>query len=395
LKVIIVDDTLVSWAGHSAEYDFAILNELAKRQIECQIFGQKNISQFKDWAAKVKAAFRHTSGKVLFQGKILPRFIFKIKGVCFTNFSHLFDLLRRVTACVKNNDLLLICDFSSRTSLAYALWLFYLSALRRRLGVVIMVHGVPRYYGSWRLLKLLGRLHRLTLAALNQPVADLCAKQTSLECLVFPIPQTRLLPDSSGCEKISTGQVALAYLGVAIVEKGFDVLVDEISLLQDMFTAKRITLTIQCNIISASPILEAARDKLLSLVKSIAGLKIIEGELPEEEFFNVLNAADILLFPYQPEVYKYIQSAIFTQALTLGKVAICTAGSLAAGELQKYGSGLIYEYGVNGSLAKTIRQAVSNFEAMQEEAKIKRPLYYQIHNPRRYVDLLLGQRILV
>lgn len=394
MKVIIVDDGFAGWSGHSAEYNLAIFNELERRGINCQIFAHNSISKFKDLAAKAKPTFAHTASNFSFHCKILPKLICKLIMVFFTNASHLFDLLRKITPFVDNKDLLLVADFSPRTSVAYSLWFFYLAVLGKKLTVVVPVHGATRYYGSWALLKLLARSHRLTLAALNQPIADICSKQTSIECKAFPTPQTSQAPNFSDSREKSGSEVTLAFLGVAIVEKGFDVLVDEISLLKDMFNEKQISLTVQCNIVQGTPVLNKAKDKLFSLARSITGLKVIEGALSKEQFFDALSFADILIFPYQPEIYRYIQSGVFTQALTLGKVVIVTDDTFIASELERYGSGIAYRYGVPGALAKAIETAVNNIEIMKAKAQKTKSLYYQIHNPKRYVDLLLELRTL-
>lgn len=397
MKVIIVDDTFTSWAGHSAEYNFAIYDELERRGINCQIFAHNNASQLKGFTSKVKPTFTHTAARFSFHGKFLPKLLYRLIIVFFTNASHLLHLLRKITPCVNNKDLLLIGDFYPRTSVAYSIWLFILALQRKTLSVVVLAHAVPKYrYYYWEMLlfKTLAYSHQLTLAALNQAIADVCSKHTSLKCLAFPTPQTSQSPNSRGFQNSSSSGVALAFLGIAIVEKGFDVLVDEIRLLEDMLKEKQITLTIQCNIISRSPILDKAKDKLFSLERSLAGLKVIKGALSTEQFADALNSADVLIFPYQPEIYKYIQSGVFTQALALGKVVIVTEDTFIASELTRYGSGIAYRYRVPGALTKAIETVVNNIGEMKKKAKIGKDLYYQIHNPTRYVDLLLGLRVL-
>lgn len=392
MKVLIIDDTFTSWAGHSAEYNFAIYDELERRGINCQIFAHESVLQSKGLVPKAKPTFTHTATRFSFHGKVLPKLIYKLMVVFFTNTSHLFDLLRKVTSCVDDNDLLLIGDFSPRTSVAYSIWLLYLTVLRKRLSVVVLFHAPPLYrYYYWELLllKTLACSHRLTLAGLNQAIADVCSKHTSLKCMAFPTPQTSHAPNFRGPQISSGSEVALAFLGVAIIEKGFDVLIDEISFMKDMFYERKINLTVQCNIVKSSPILEKSKNKLLSLANSIIGLKVIEGALSSAQFHDVLCSADILIFPYKPEIYKYIQSGVFTQALTLGKVVIVTEGTLIASELERYGSGIAYKSGVTGALAEAIKMAVNNIGTMKEKAQRTKDLYYQIHNPRRYVDLLL------
>jgi glycosyltransferase involved in cell wall biosynthesis len=395
LKIIITDDGFAGWSGDNARYNLAVLDELEQRGFDCKIFAHHNISQFRDLASKAKPTFKYTATRFPLNGKIWPRFIYKFTRAFLSNTSHLFDLLQKVTFCVDDKDLLLIADFSPRTSIAYSLWLFYLTVLRKKLGVVIILHGAPRnyWYYLWALLKTLAHFHRITLAAIIQPIADICSKQTSLECRVLPNPQTLLVPDSRSPQDSGRSEVALAFLGIAIVEKGFDALVDEISFLRDMLNEKKISLTVQCNIVQGSPVLNKAKDKLLSLARSVTGLKVIEGTLPMEQFFDVLYSADILIFPYRPEIYKYNQSGVFTQALTLGKIVIVTEGTFIASELARYGSGIVYKFGVPGALTEAIKTAANNIVTMKEKAQRTKNLYYQIHNRKRYVDLLLELRI--
>ncbi len=388
MKIIIIDDGFAGWVGHGAEYNLAIYDELERRGINCQIFAHNNVSKFTDLICKVKPIFTHTASKFSIQGKIWPGPVDKLARVLFANASHFLDLLRKVTSYVDNKDLILIGDFSSRTSIAYSIWLFYLTLLRKKLSVVVVVHGSPRYY-CWNLLKIFAYFHRLTLAALNQDIADICSKQTNLRCVVFPTPQTLNAPNFCSSQIRSGSEVALAFLGVAILEKGFDLLIDEISFLKGMLNKKQITLTIQCNIICESPMLAKAKDKLFGFVRSVTGIKVIEGALSIDQFHVALCSADILIFPYRPEIYKYIQSGVFTQALTLGKIVVVTEDTFIASELSRYGSGIAYRSGVPGALTEAIKIAVNNIGTMKEKAQRKKDLYYQIHNPKRYVDLLL------
>ena len=392
MKVILTDDTFVSWAGHSAEYNFAIFDELARRGINCQIFAHNSVSRTKGLASKAKPTFTHTASQILPCGKILPKLVYKLIIVFFANTSHFLDLLLKITPCVDDKDLLLIGDFSPRTSIAYSLWLLYLTVLRKRLSVVVLVHSAPLYsYYRWEMLffKILARFHRLTLAALNQAIADVCSERISLKCMAFPTPQTPHVSESSDCQGGNNSEVALAFLGLASVDKGFDVLVDEIGLLKDLTAERRVAFAVQCNIMHSTPLLEKAKRKLLDLAASNTRLKVIEGALATDEFVDVLCSADVILFPYCPEAYKYVQSGVFTQALTLGKIVIVTEGTHIASELERYGSGIVCKYGVPGAFAEAIRIVVNNIGAMREKAQRTKNVYYQIHNPKRYVDLLL------
>jgi len=394
MKIIIVDDGFTGWVGHNAEYNLAIFDELARRKINCQIFAQNSVLQFAALALKAKPAFTHTAERFSLHSKILPKFIYKLILVFFTNASHLLNLMQKVTSYIDDQDLLLIGDFSLRTSIAYSVWLFYLTVLRKKLSVVVLMHEPLRYPYSWHLLKLFAHFHRLALAAQNQAIADICSMQTNLKCAVFPTPQTLSAPNFCASRIKSGSEVAIAFLGVTFIEKGFDLLVEEISLLKSILSEKKITLTIQYNITCGSPALDRAKDKLFGLAKSVAGLKVIEGVLPMTQFLDTLCSADILIFPYQPEIYKYTQSGVFTQALTLGKVVIVTEGTFIASELIRYGSGIAFRFGVPGALTEAIKTAVSNIGTMQEKARKTKDLYYQIHNPSRYVDLLLELGIL-
>jgi glycosyltransferase involved in cell wall biosynthesis len=111
-----------------------------------------------------------------------------------------------------------------------------------------------------------------------------------------------------------------------------------------------------------------------------------------EQFHDALYSADVLIFPYRPEFYRYIQSGVFTQALTMGKIVIVTENTFIASELVRYGTGVTYIFGMPGALAEAIRIVVNNFDAMKEKAQRASKLYYEIHNPKRYVDLLLENR---
>ena len=148
MKVIITDDAFLDWGGGNAEHNFAVFDELEERGIDCQIFAHNNVSKLRNKTSNIKPTFTHTATRFSFHGKILPKYFYKLMRAFFANTSHLFDLLQKVTSCVDDKDILLIGDFSPRTSIAYSIWLFILALQRKTLSVVVLVHGAPlyRYY---------------------------------------------------------------------------------------------------------------------------------------------------------------------------------------------------------------------------------------------------------
>jgi glycosyltransferase involved in cell wall biosynthesis len=395
VRVSLIDDAFTSWLGHSAAYDFAIGEELARRCIEYRIFAHENTRTltpthdnlqptFKWWASAVRAAVKW---------KYLPAKLNAALGLVWANLGHFKDLLTKVSPFVQDNDIVLVCFQAQATSYAVALWLLYLAMRRTRVTAILVVHNVPSKFlkvDVW-FLRLLGVRQRVVLAAHTQPIAELCQQSTGQPCVLLPLPFTSVAGALPANQSPVLYPVNIACLGLATFAKGFDLVVDTINLLEDLLSAGTIKLIMQCNTPPENDRMRQLQDALIEEALTKVGIKVITGPLSMEEYYREMDAADVVLIPSRPTLYtyRYALSGVFTEALARGKPVIVSAGTYMATQLEQHGAGLKFQSGSPTALAEAIRVISTDIGAWKAKAASARESWLRVHNPQRYVDILL------
>ena len=95
-----------------------------------------------------------------------------------------------------------------------------------------------------------------------------------------------------------------------------------------------------------------------------------EGYLSVDQYYELLNNADIVLIPYHPKFYRIATSGVFVEAVLAGKVVITTSGTWMANELMSSECGGIYEYGNTDQLTEKLLGVRDSYEGEKAKTEI-------------------------
>jgi len=392
MRVLIIDDGFTGWAGHNAGYNLSLCDELSRRSIAHQLFCHQSAATLSGLPPDVKPVFKQFAATVSFQSKYLFRWLNRVVRVLAANAGHFSDLLSRVSPEVCDGDIVLVAIQSYRTSLAYGLWLLWLSMKRIRVTVVFVVHNVPhKYFGhEMACLRFLAGRQRIILAAHADPVAEHCCRATGQKCHLLPLPFASAMGDLPVAREIKDAVISFAYLGVAGLTKGLDLLVKAVDEQEDLLRAGAIRFIIQCNVHMPNAEVENLRSRLNEQATRMAGIRLVTRSLVPDEYYREIDTSDVVIIPHRAEYYRCALSGIFADALARGKPVIVSDGTYMAKVLRQYGAGLLFPEGDARGLSDAIRVAVLRIGELREKAFSAKKAWRDIHNPGRYVDALLA-----
>jgi glycosyltransferase involved in cell wall biosynthesis len=395
MRVLILDDAFIGWAGHNAGYNLSLCDELSRRSIAHQLFCQQDVTMLGDLRPDVKSVFKRSALAVSFQSKYLPLWLNRVVRVLAANAGHFSDLLSKVSPEVCDGDIVLVAIQSYRTSLAYGLWLLWLSMKRIRVTVVFIVHNVPhKYFGhEMACLRFLAWRQQIILAAHADPVAEHCCRATGHKCHLMPLPFAGGVDDlPANGRAIGDAGISFAYLGVAGLTKGVDLLVKAVDEQADLLRTGviRFIIQIQCNVHMPNAEVENLRSRLSEQAARMAGIRLVTRSLVPDEYYREIDMSDVVIIPHRAEYYRCALSGIFADALARGKPVIVSDGTYMAKVLRQHGAGLLFPEGDAHGLSDAIRVAVLRIGELREKAFSARKAWRDIHNPGRYIDALLA-----
>lgn len=236
---------------------------------------------------------------------VLPR---RQPVILFVEFFYLSHLLALTLALL----------FLPRRELS--LWLLYRIDLYNRPTSLRAYQFLHRVLGG-----LMDDAHYLLLAD-SEPLARIFSQCFGKTVHVMPIPHGAEATDQVclpawAASSERAGKVVCWWPGGVRGDKGLDIIRRMAA--QNGGLAERICLV-------------AAQGTQLTATPGGCRVKLLPAELPREAYLGWLQAADLILLPYEPKTYAERTSGIFVEAIAAGRPAAVTAGTWMAGELQRY-----------------------------------------------------------
>ena len=112
--------------------------------------------------------------------------------------------------------------------------------------------------------------------------------------------------------------------------------------------------------------------------------------MSENDYFLLLEQADIVLLPYNSKYYHVQTSGIFTEALSAGKIVIVSDNTWMSLQLNKFNSGLVFEENNFDSFYLKFEDAINNFDSLIKESQINSTIWNEYHNAKNFVQSLLN-----
>ena len=126
---------------------------------------------------------------------------------------------------------------------------------------------------------------------------------------------------------------------------------------------------------------------------------MIERALTTGEYADLVHSADIILLPYQADVYAARSSGILAEALAAGKPVVVPSGTWMSRQVERVAGnansnrtprGMVYSGGAQ-AIAGALRELLVRYDACRAQAVTLSGEWGAHHSPDRLVDLLTGQ----
>jgi glycosyltransferase involved in cell wall biosynthesis len=174
----------------------------------------------------------------------------------------------------------------------------------------------------------------------------------------------------------------VSVLGESRPEKGFrdlPAIADAIAAAPDL--ARRLRLVVQ----NWRPFRAdgVAHDEVIAALAAQSFVEVVEGELDPDSYRARLDEADVLLLPYDPQIYDLRSSGILVEGLSRGAAVVVRAG----GALEEGGEGgLVRAYDAPAELATVLRDLLDDHQ--MAEARGRAEAFREANSPKRYVRAL-------
>lgn len=204
--------------------------------------------------------------------------------------------------------------------------------------------------------------HHVHISCDSDSIQEFLSGYTSAEISVLPIPHTKMVPNKD----TSSSLLTLWWPGKPKKEKG----------LSEVFKLSQ-------NLSDESVQLLASEECPFSHFFPLPHF------LTEDEYVACMQKADVVLLPYDPEIYRLGTSGIFIETICAGKIPVVKAGSWLARELIKHN---VPELIIDWDDPKAMYTICSLARDPQIRSKLDlmQRYYQKFHSPDTYAHILNG-----
>jgi len=402
LGICVVDPWLRDYVGHGFNYASAIGREVGSRGIEFRALAARDCIPSIQQILPVELTFRPLPMENSTRNNRVARFLDKcVKlGLNYVRFSR--DLTAVDLRSLDSRWILFLENARHFNLLALSRWLHRFRPARApAFAVMLWFSYFDKCRGRWgettalvrlafRMLEKASHKYRIRLVADSQQLADEYRTLTRLPVGVLPLPYASdLSPQSMGAPRFPLGRAMNVLLpGRPSLGRGIGTLAAAIKRLVDYGQLADLTFTFQDY---PTPIREAELDRAIAMLRQLGlpGLHIVQRPLGEEEYYQMISEADLVVLPYSQEVYYAMSSGPFVEALALGKPVVVTEGTWMSEQLERFGAGLTVRDRDAEDLARAICAARDNYQQLAERAAARRESWIAYHNPQNFVNELL------
>lgn len=113
--------------------------------------------------------------------------------------------------------------------------------------------------------------------------------------------------------------------------------------------------------------------------------------ISQELMLSLMKKVDVILLPYSPEKYMTTPSAIFSEAMPLGKIFVLPGKTWMHKEARQYKTGFVTFYKHSAQhILKALVQAILKFEYLREKSKVSAKVFYSHNNISNYTEQFLS-----
>ncbi|MDZ3835926.1 MAG: hypothetical protein U0S49_00950 [Rhodospirillales bacterium] len=295
--------------------------------------------------------------------------------------------------CVDQHDLLLLNTVTISVLDGLGSWLATRRPEERPATAVIFrlgaEEGLPgRHYPNlsrWlyrrSILKLSGQLKwRLLLATDTDAIGSEFARLTQRPVAAVPLPIS--VPEPAPPRQRSP-LVSVAFPSSAYAHKGFALLPDALRIAMGRRSELRATIRV------ANPP-EAMASVVERLQAMAPQVRLVQGALPPDRYYQMISQADGILLPYDPVVFAKRSSQILAEAAALARPVIVIAGSFLDRECQLAGiAGVTAEAFTGEALGAALQRFAAGRDLLANAAWASCPLHRYRHSASAFMNQLL------
>lgn len=400
VRLWIADAYLRDYHGHYFNYANSLVEAAERAGIECHVLANTEFDRNVRSAMPVTGVFApwpttRTRGRVTAAIRVAI-------GAVLGSASFLRGLRTITHSSGRTREVVFTPDVDSSSILALPFWLRELTASAPVTLVVMLRESIfppdRKYRSSFvqrlalRALERQSRTRDIRLVCDSEALAEEYRRITSVPVSVVPIPHTaRAAAVARAPEHPRESKVVnFVSLGGARRTKGFELLTGAIELLARERKLSGLQFTVQTFSVSTDPVLRTTVERLRRLPREY--VQLIEQQLSEERYFDLLRDADVVVIPYTAWLYRSATSGPFAEALAAAKPVIVTDRTWMSDQLGEFGAGCTFRDGDVEDLARCIRQAADEYHSLARAAAARQPAWVGFHNADRLLDALTRPR---
>jgi len=222
--------------------------------------------------------------------------------------------------------------------------------------------------------------YNVHLAADSEMLADEIEAVTGERPASWPMFGVTDMPEPVGQSTRLEGEPLRVFCPATVqASKGYDLLGE----LAEQLDRRRIELSVRDLLRPGTP------PDLIEVVEHLrARVRMIEGELPSEEFVNEVVRADVVLIPYRQYPFHSRTSGALADAIMAGKPVVSTRETWAGREVERLGIGETARDGDVAGFAAALRRIADDFPRYAERCRETRAQWLQENSAEAFVRFL-------
>lgn len=245
-------------------------------------------------------------------------------------------------------------------------------------------YGNVGYGSKWhgaaiRALRPLQKSARLHFVSDSESVAASLTRLGAWAAEVAPTPV-----DLGGPSKRIRSGVAIGYVGALREEKGARLLPQVVERVLRETAIDSFVLQVTTPDQEFQPLHD-----LRDLSRSCARIELIERQLSDEEYLDLIGRLDVLVLPYSATFYKAGSSGILMEGMASGKVIVGPDRGYLALQGRGYGGYVGVDTSSANAVVEGLLTAVRNFGSLKESAENSAQHFEAIHSPVALAEFIL------
>ncbi len=351
MNVVLLDPGLQSAIGHHYNLDLGLVGELRRLGVPYRLFVNQGVTPELAERLGAEPCFHFHP----YRRSSEDPYIRDFEDYLDLN-EHAFTELKILAGAVDLSDsLVIVHTTTNRMLLGLARWLASgrFPASSRLALVLPHVSGFSDGNLSWdavfyrhafnRLRPHLSQVTLLTLSDMQAREFGALA-EAPVEVMPYPNPASVWRRDHPATKRPSRPKRRILFCGEATMRKGFHLIADVIRTVGE--ARRDVEFAIQLNGWQSDNERVAEFQKF---ARARYDTKTITGFIGENDYYRLIEDADAVLLPYQSPVYKSGTSAVFEEAMYLGKPAIVPPGTMMAAQLGPHSNAGVVARGMDAA----------------------------------------------